>query len=287
MSVLVVGGTGIIGGQVLRRLVQMGAPVRCLTRHPANLARMAPGVVGHIGDLLRSFSLPHSFEGMERLFLISPVSRTETREGLNAVEAARAAGMKKIVYISMPRRPGSEHVPQIRNKGPIERAIRESGIAYTILRPNNLFQNDYWGKAAITLYDVYPQPIGGVGLNRVNVHDVADAAVNALFDSRFDGTDYALHGTEVWTGESTAAVYGRHFGKPVRYAGDDLEKWAAQAQHMMPNWMVQEFKILYDYYQHHGLIATDEELARQEEVIGHPPRDFDSFVAQLARVWRE
>ena len=287
MSVLVVGGTGIIGGQVLNRLVHMGVPVRCLTRHPANLAKLAPGVVGHIGDLLRSFSLGHSFNGMERLFLISPVSRTETREGLNAIEAARAAGMKKIVYISMPRRDGSAHIPQVRNKGPIEKALRESGIAYTILRPNNLFQNDYWGKAAITLYDVYPQPLGRVGLNRVNVHDVADAAVNALFDSRFDGGDYTLHGSQVLTGDSIAQVYSRHFDNTIRYAGDDLENWAAQAQHMMPNWMVQEFKIMYDYYQQHGLIATDEELVSQEEVVGHPPRDFDTFVAQLAKVWRE
>ena len=287
MSVLVVGGTGIIGGQVLNRLIKMETPVRCLTRHPTSLAKLAPGVVGHIGDLLRSFSLSRSFSDMERLFLISPVSRTETKEGLNAIEAAKAAGMKKIVYISMPRREGSTHIPQIRNKGPIENALRESGIAYTILRPNNLFQNDYWGKAAITLYDVYPQPIGHVGLNRVNVHDVADAAVNALNNHRFDGKDYTLHGSEVLTGDCTAEIYSRHFGKEIKYAGDDLDNWSSQAQHMMPNWMVQEFKIMYEYYQKHGLIATNEELMRQEEVVGHPPRSFDGFVAQLAKIWLE
>ncbi len=287
MSVLVVGGTGIIGGQVLNRLVQMGAPVRCLTRHPANLAKLAPGVVGHIGDLLRSFSLSHSFNGMEKLFLISPTSRTETKEGLNAVAAAKAAGIKQVVYISMPQRPNSAQVPQIRNKGPVEKAIRESGIGYTIIRPNNLFQNDYWGKAAITLYDVYPQPLGHVGLNRVNVHDVADAAVNALSSDRFDGKEYTLHGRERLTGDTIAEAYSRHFGKPIRYAGDDLENWAAQAQLMMPNWMVQEFKILYHYYQQHGLIATEEELTQQQEIVGHPPREFDDFVAQLANVWLE
>jgi len=287
MSVLVIGGSGLIGGHVLTRLLNANAEVRCMTRHPKNLESFAPDVKGCLGDLLRSFSLSRCFKDTEKLFLISPVSRTETIEGMNAVAAAQATGIKKIVYISVPMPQGSTHIPQFRNKGPIEKAIKESGITYTIIRANNYFQNDFWGRAAVTLYDVYPQPIGHVGLNRVDVRDVADAATNALLSSDFDNTDYAIHGTELLTGDSVAEYYSRHFNKKIRYAGDDLEAWANQALHMMPNWMVQEFKIMYEYFQAHGLKARPEDLARQEQIIGHPPRDFDSFVTQLAQAWKD
>lgn len=287
MSVLVIGGTGTIGSQVLNRLTHMGVESSCLSRHADKLKKLAPGVNGHVGDLLRLFSLERGFKGVEKLFLISPISRTETKEGLNAIEAAKAAGVKKIVYISMPKHEGTDKVPQFRNKAPIEAALKDSGIAYTIIRPYNLFQNDHWGRAAISLYDVYPQPIGNIGINRVNVHDVADAAINALLDDKFNQGDYALHSNEVLTGDSIAAIYTKHFGKTINYAGDDLESWANQAQHMMPSWMVQEFKIMYTYIQEKGLIAPTEDAKRQEELIGHPPSSFDDFVAELAKTWKD
>ena len=58
------------------------------------------------------------------------------------------------------------HLPHFGAKLPIEAAIKASGIAYTIVRPNNFYQNDYWYKDAMLQYGVYPQPLGGVGLSR-------------------------------------------------------------------------------------------------------------------------
>ena len=53
----------------------------------------------------------------------------------------------------------------------------------------------------------------------------------------------------------------------------------------MPAWMVNDFKVMYQYFQTHGLLASEEDLDKQQAIIGHPPRSFDTFVAELVQAW--
>lgn len=287
MSILVVGATGGVGREVLSALVSKGVQAKGMTRYEARIDKLPSGAQGCIADLDQPESLAAAFDGVDSVFLISPLSRNESEEGCNAVAAAKAAGVGKIVYMSVPMPEGSTHIPHFKSKIPIEDAIKASGIPYTILRPNNFFQNDYWGKAAILHYNVYPQPIGNVGLNRVDVRDIAAAAVNALLKSGFENQEFAINGTELLTGHSVAETFSRHLNRDIHYGGDDLDAWAKQAQHMMPQWMVDDFRVMYDFFQHHGLKANPADLERQQQLLDQPPRSFDTFVAELATEWHE
>jgi uncharacterized protein YbjT (DUF2867 family) len=287
MKVLVIGGTGSVGSEVLSALHRAGVKTRCMSRYANKLKSLPAGVEACVGDLERPTTLATAFNGVDGVFLMTALSRNETLQGLAAVTAAKTAGVDKLVYLSVPMPPGSDHIPHYLGKIPIERTIRDSGINYTILRPNNFFQNDYlWCRAAVMSYGVYPQPIGSVGLSRVDSRDVADAAVNAFLEPGHEGKEYPLHGPDVLTGESVAKIFSKHLGREVRYGGNDLEAWAKQAQHMMPEWMVRDLRIMYDYFQKHGLIATPEDFAEQYKVLGHAPRRFDDFVAEIVPIWQ-
>lgn len=170
-------------------------------------------------------------------------------------------------------------------KIPIEFAIKESGISHTILRPNNFFQNDYWFKDAMLQYGVYPQPIGDVGLSRVDVRDIAEAAAAALTAKGHDGQTYNLIGPEAHTGASTAEVWSKALGKKIAYGGKDLEAWEKQSLQYLPAWMVFDFRMMYAYFQERGLKATPADIERQTKLIGHPPRSFEAFAAETARMW--
>lgn len=287
MTTLVIGATGGVGRSVVAGLLARGEGVRALTHYPAKLDQFAAGVEGCVADLVAKGSLAKAFAGVERVFMITPLSQNEIQMGLNAVLAATMAGVKKIVYMSVPHPDGSDRIPHFRNKLLVEKKLRESGVDYTILRPNNFFQNDQWGQAAIMAYGTYPQPLGNVGLNRVDSRDVADAAVNALLDDSFVGQEIAIHGVERLTGDAIAARFSAALGREIRYAGDDLEAWARQAQHMMPAWMVNDFKVMYQYFQSHGLPASTEALEAQQALVGHAPRAFDDFVAELLDSWQQ
>lgn len=287
MTILVIGATGGVGRHVTAGLKEKGEQPRALTHYPAKLDQLPQGVEGCVADLVARGSLAKAFTGVDKVFMLTPLSQNEIQMGLNAVLAATMAGVKKIVYLSVPHPEGTDRIPHFKNKVLVEKKLKESGMAYTILRANNFFQNDQWGQAAVMAYSTYPQPLGNVGLNRVDARDVADAAVNALLEDGFDNQAFAINGTEVWTGESIAAEFSRQLGRDIRYGGDDLENWAKQAQHMMPAWMVNDFKVMYQYFQAHGLLASAEALAAQEAVIGHAPRRFDAFVAELVQSWRQ
>ncbi len=286
MTTLVIGATGSVGKDVLASLAAKGVAVRGLSRYKAKLDKFPTGAEGVAGDLTVPGSLGSAFHGVKRLFLLTPLDKNEIQIGINAITAAKACGVEYIVHMSVPLPAGADQVPHFRNKVLIEKRLQESGIAHTILRPNNFFQNDLWVHAAVMAYNTYPQPLGNIGLNRVDSRDVADAVVNALTSDAFIGQNIELHGPDVLTGDSIAATFSQHLGREIRYAGDDLEAWAKQSQHMMPAWMVNNFKLMYQFFQQHGLKASDEALKAQEAIIGHPPRRFDDFVSNVIQTWK-
>jgi len=286
MTILVIGGTGTVGSETVRRLVDKGARVRVMTRSAEKAGAVGGGAEGVVGDLARPQTLPPVFSGVESLFLLTPLSRTETDEGLAAVEAAREAGVRRIVYMTVHKLEAGAHIPHFGSKIPVAKAVRESGIPWTLLEPSNFFQNDYWFQEPITQHGVYPQPIGDVGLSRVDVRDIADAAVTALTEPGHEGQSCPLVGPEAWTGPETAAAWGRHLGREVAYGGNDLDAWAEQARQMMPDWLVHDLCVMYQWFQDNGLIATPEDLERTARILGRGPRAFDDFAAETAAQWK-
>ena len=286
MKTLVIGGTGMVGSMVVAGLLKQGVNVRVMSHTPDKLKKLPTGVEGHRADLDDPDTLPAAFDGIDSVFLLNAVGLNETNEGLSAVSAAKAAKIKKIVYMTVSMPKGSETIPHFRSKLPVEKAVRESGLAYTILRPNNFFQNDLWLKSAIMQYSVYPQPIGGKGMNRVDVRDIADCAINALMKSGHEGQTYEVHGPDALTGEGVAGSYTKHLGREVRYSGDDIDAWAEKSKGMMPEFLIADMRIMYQFFQANGMIASKEDLEKTQKLLGHKPRTFDDFVKEISMEWK-
>lgn len=286
MKVLVLGGTGMVGSQVVQELLARNVDVQVLTRNAEKAASLPEGAQAVIGDLLNPHAVRPLFDGVDGVFLLNPVSISEASEGLFAVNNARMAGVKRIVYMSVHNLDGAIHLPHFGSKLPIELAVKASGIPYTILRPNNFYQNDYWLKDVLLQYGVYPQPIGSVGLSRVDVRDIAEAAAIALTTDGHEGETYNLIGPDIHTGQTTADVWSQELGKPIAYGGDDLEAWEQQSLQYMPGWMAFDLKLMYEFFQKEGLKATAEDIERQTKLLGHAPRGFEAFARETAAMWK-
>ncbi len=283
MTILVTGGTGTVGSAVVQELLACKADVQVLTRDAKK--PLPAGVTAVEGNLLDVGSVRSVFNGIDAVFLLNPVSQTETSEALMAITAMRTAGVKRVVYLSVHRVNEAPWLPHFGSKVGIEEGLKKSGLAWTILRPNNFYQNDYWFKDALLQYGVYPQPLGSTGLSRVDVRDIAEAAAIALTQAGHDGQTYDLIGPDEVTGESTARTWSHALGKPIAYAGDDLEAWEKQQVQYLPHWMVFDFGEMYAFFQKHGLKASKEAIDRQTRLLGHPPRSFEAFAAETAKTW--
>jgi uncharacterized protein YbjT (DUF2867 family) len=106
--ILLTGATGYVGGRLLHRLVQEGLPVRCLTRRPALLAKLAPRDVEIVaGDVLELESLASALAGVQiAYYLVHSMEAPGSFEDLdrraasNFAAAAAKAGLRHIVYLS-------------------------------------------------------------------------------------------------------------------------------------------------------------------------------------------
>ncbi len=286
MNILLIGGTGTVGTQTVRELLGRNVQPSVLTRSAEKARQLPVGVRGVVGDLSQPDTLPPALQSVERLILITPLTPSEVAEGLRAVRLARQAGVRRIVFLSIHDVEKAAEAPHFSAKISIEHAIRESGIPWTFIRPNNFFQNDYWFKQAIVDYGIYPQPYGGRGMSRVDTRDIAEAMATATLDDGHEGQSYPLAGLDAVTGESTAATWGRHLERDIRYAGDDLDAWEAQTRQYMPDWAVDDWIIMYRFFQRKGLRASDQDLAQQARILKHPPRRFEDFVKETAAQWR-
>jgi uncharacterized protein YbjT (DUF2867 family) len=198
----------------------------------------------------------------------------------------RNAKVRRVVYLSVHNVDKAAWLPHFGGKLGVEAGLQASGIPFTILRPNNFFQNDYWFKDVLLQYGVYPQPLGSTGVSRVDVRDIAEAAAIGLTSSDQEGETYDLVGPEAVTGPSTAKSWSDALGKPIAYAGDDLDAWEKQQLQYLPPWMVYDFRYMYEHFQKDGLIATAEAIVRQTKLLGHAPRGFDAFAKETAAAWR-
>ncbi len=282
MTILVIGATGNVGRPTVAGLLAKGESVRALSRSDENLAKLPDGVEGVIGDLETGSGLDAACAGVDKLFLITSNGETESARGLKAVQAATAAGVKHIAFLSVSDPNKEPGIPHYLAKLPIEEAIRNSGAEYTFLRSNFFMQTDLSVVPVIKEHGVYAMPVGSVGNNRIDTRDIADCAVRVLTEDGHAGADYHLHGPDTINGPRAAEVYAQHFGREVHYGGDDVDAWAKPVEAFLPPWLLDSLKKMFLGQQMNGGVADADAVAASADAVGHPLRTFDAFAGELA-----
>ena len=192
---LIVGATGLLGGFIGRRLREQGQPVRALVRPTADPGRLEAlrqaGAELAFGDLKDPSSLSAACRSVSAV--IATASSTLSRQpgdsietvdrqgGLALIDAAKAAGVSRFVYTSIPAVMRYES-PLTRAKAEVERRLAESGLDYTILAANYFMEVwlspalgfDY-ANARVTIYGNGENP-----LTWVSYRDVGELAVQCL-----------------------------------------------------------------------------------------------------------
>lgn len=286
MRVLVIGGTGTVGSQVVSSLQAQGVDVGIHSRDVAKAKAANPKSTIHTGDLIEPATVRDIFKGYDAVYLLQHTVPTETHEGLMCVDGAMLAGVKRFVYLSIHHVEKAAYLPHFGAKLGIEAAIKQSGMEWTIIRPNNFHQNDYWFKQALFDYSVYPQPLGSKGLHRVDVRDIAEASVIALTQTGHNGQVYDLVGPTAVTGPSCAESWSKALGKPINYGGEDMDAWEKMNSQWFPAFLVFDYRLMYEFFQKEGLLATPQAIERLTKLLGHAPRSYDAFVNETAKMWK-
>ncbi|MBW6424195.1 NmrA/HSCARG family protein [Rhizobium sp. XQZ8] len=286
MTILVTGATGNIGVQVVQNLVDRGADVRAFVRDPAKVAFPA-GVDVVKGDFLDVDSLRAAFDGVSTLFVLNAVAPDEFTQALIALNVARAAGIERIVYLSVIHPDVYVNVPHFAGKFGVERMIEQMGLAATILRPAYFIQNDLMIKDAITGYGVYPMPVGDKGLAMIDVRDIAEiAALELLRRDQADGPPpldrINLVGPDTLKGSDIAAIWSEALSRPIHYAGGDMSAFEQNLRQFMPPWMAYDMRMMGERFLTDGMLPEAGDAERLTAMLGRPLRSYRNFISEVA-----
>ena len=285
MKILVTGGTGNVGGAVVRESLKRGAQVRVLARKQPGEDRLPAGVEVAIGDLLDPSSVEEAMKGISKLFLLNAVAADELTQALIAYGIARRIGIEHITYLSVFKVDQFRDVPHFASKLAVEGALREFGVPYTILRPGYYIQNDGMLKGALTDAGIYPMPIGTAGICAVDTRDIAEAAAISLTETGHEGQTYDLVGPALISGPSNAETWSKLLNKEIRYTGHDFDQWEQQMRARSPGWTAFDLRTMFEGYFDRGFASTETEVARMSKLLGHLPRSYDTFARETAALW--
>ncbi|MGW0217706.1 NAD(P)H-binding protein [Micromonospora chokoriensis] len=270
MTILITGANGTVSREVLRELAGQQS-VRALVRDAARAPQL-DGVDVVVGDLDRPRTLTPAFEGVMTLWLLTPMGPTAPSQSMNAVWAARQAGVRHIVRLSAI---GAAHDAPTRNgrlHALSDAEVQESGIRWTILRPSFFMQNLLAAKAGEHIYGLFGE--AKVGL--IDARDIAAAGAAILAaPERHEGRIYTPTGPESITLHQAAEDIARATQKPVRYAPqspDEVRDSLLQAG--LDDWSAE---VLAEYRAAYGSGWGDFTNDHVEQVAGRAPRSFAEF----------
>ena len=285
MKILVTGGTGHVGSEVVKELQKRKADVRILIRKEETPA--PAGVQVMVGDLLDPVSVQKALHGVDKLYLLNAVSPDELTQGLIAYDLARKLKLKHIVYHSVFRVEHFKDVPHFASKLAIESALREFDVPFTIIRPNYFFQNDASLKDLLTKADIYPMPLGTVGISAVDIRDIAEAAAIALTSDGHYGKTYNLNGPEVLSGPKVASIWSELLRKEIRYPGENMDAFEEKMRDQAPSWSAFDIRMMFQGYLERGFVAGPGDLETLTDLLGHSPRRYEDFARQTILAWQQ
>ena len=216
-AILVTGATGGIGRQVVRMLVDAGEPVRPLCRRQQQVDDFrARGVEAVLGDLGDRSSLEVAMDGVDRLFLLTFPGKDQRQHGRNAVEAALATGVRRVVHLSTADANPASAIPWASAPAYTDALLQVSALDWTLLRPTAFMQNVL--ESAVTIHrGLYPQTSGRGVVGWIDTHDIAAVAARVLVEDGHGGRTYVLTGPELLSMRDIAAQLSAVLGRRVRY----------------------------------------------------------------------
>ncbi len=280
-NILVTGASGNLGRAVVQALADRGFRVKAASRHSKALAAREG-----IEAVTLDYESPRTFDGalagVDGVFLVAPpMDPGAPAKLMPLIEGAKAAGVGHVVFTSALGVDQNEQAPL----RVIERALMDSGVPYTILRPNFFMENFSTGF-------IVPMIKHNAGIflaaddgktSFISVVDIANVAAIAFADQHY-GKEYNLTGPEALDHAQVARIISETTGKEVVYHAMPEEAMLQGARdNGMPEPAVQYMAVLYAVVRAgYAAVVTDD----VERITGRKPLTFDAFVKDNVECWQ-
>jgi uncharacterized protein YbjT (DUF2867 family) len=292
---MVVGATGMLGGQVVSALQERGTPVRALVRPGSDAGRLASAGVEVVrGDMLDPPSLLTAMAGVDAVVTTAAgytrhrkgdTSRTDTVGNANLAEAASRVGVRRFVLTSILTCDRTPNVPHFWHKKLAEDRLEQLGVPFVALRPGAFLDQivslggDLAAKRRLMWFGSTE-----VRLTCVLTPDVAECLAAAVAAPGVEGQRIDIGWDRPVSVQDIADIAGRLLGGRVRVRSVPAGALRAVATLLAPVYSPgKDMSAMIDWFQTGNYVA---DTARQREVFGPPPTAEDAIGRLVAGLGR-
>jgi len=217
--ILLTGLSGATGLKIAKRLAKSGHSFTVLVKDPDKFPELNSKKVTTVkGDLSKSDAVTKAMEGIENAFLLSPIGEGLFKLEKNFIDAAKKAGVQHIVKYSAlgadPKSPSSI----LKSHGQSEEYLKESGLKYTIIRPNIFMQNfvDFYGQQIKKKKEIR-LPLRNAKCGYVDARDTARLIRKVLTSNGNKDNTYTVTGSESLSCVEVSEMFSEAMGKKISY----------------------------------------------------------------------
>lgn len=277
----ITGVTGAVGGRVAAQLAERDIPFRMVVRDLDSAPALAGAAAVAASDFGAGDEMVRALDGAGTLFLVSGREAEDRLERhRTAVDAARRAGVERIVYLSFLGAAADSVFALGRQHFATEQHIRSSGARHTFLRDSLYadFVPFFAGEDG-----VIRGPAGNGAVSWITRDDIADSVVAVLTQQGHDGMAYDITGPEALTLAETAAVLGRVTGRSISYHEETVdEAWESRRPTGAPDWEIEGWVSSYLAIAAGEMAGVSDAVGR---LTGHPPQALEPFLRANPELW--
>jgi len=284
--ILLTGATGKTGAEIARVLTEQGMPLRALVRDAAKAAALeTSGVELVVGDMADEASLGRALEGVERAALILANSEQQERLEKQFIDAAARAGTRHVVKLSsMEANPGVG-TPIAALHFEVEHHLRESGMHWTMVRPNFFMQNLLASAGTIREQQKFFLPMGRARTGMSDIRDVAAVMAAALSGAGHEDRSYDVTGPELLSFHDVAARFSEALGTSISYVDMPLDAYRQMLARFVDSaWQLDAVCDLFA-----GIVAGGLEHITDtvSQVLGRAPISLAQFIQDHLEVFQD
>jgi len=280
--VLVTGATGNIGSRLIPRLASRpDIAVRALVRSLDKAAPLAAAGAELVpGCFEASEAVRRAMQKVDTLVLITPAGSSAADQAGAALAAAREAGVRKIVRVSIFNAARGGPADVIGQHGSTDAEIRASGLTYTILRPPFFMQNlCFLAARSIVKEGRIYSGTGDGRLSMIDLRDVVDCAEESVMSESADNKTFTLTGPESINFHEITERLSGIMGRAIEYV-PVFPEWVEQSIRAMGrgSWYGRVMgDLCRAYSEDWGDVITGDVAL----ITGHRPRSFDVFAGEV------
>ena len=274
---LLTGVTGKTGGASAQALLKKGVPLRAIVRNAEKAAALkAAGVELVIGDVTDKAVLEKAMVGVSKALMVCPNGEKQLDIEKQFVDVAKKAGVKHIVKMSSMESTPDAKVPIAKIHWASEQYLRQSGLEWTMMKPNFFMQNFLGSAGTIKEQGKFFLPMGQGKTVMIDTRDIGACVAAVMTGTGHAGQAYELSGPEKLSFADAAARMSTALGRTITYVPVPMDSYRQTLARFLTNeWHLNAVCALFQE------IADGQPLHMTETVknlTGKAPTSLEQFI---------